>query len=391
MKFQLIVIYLLAVILLSSALPPIYTKTGSAFISYSTIILTVLLIVCRFKVVYKNHTLPLLLLISTLFFSSFLLYPQKIGFLFGTIAPFVLFASIKDSDYSYFKPLMFLLISILFIDVLMSYYERITFSHIITYSHKENELMEEINSQVNDQKMFRSIALFGHPLSNSNIIAFSAFAMCFVLPISRFYKLLLLTLSVFSILYCFASRGAAIVCAVLFVLGLLTEIGKMKLKHILLGGVIIYVVGQYLYLNIEELFPRFVDRGLEDDSSFVRIMTLQFYFSKSFGDLLGGGFENPYGEIGIINILGWYGLIFGSVIVIIEFYFWWRMTDGLKLFQKIIVFLSFVVIANMNNNMSYNEIPAMYSLSMIFIKQYWLIRYKKKENKLNKIHLCFTR
>ena len=110
-----------------------------------------------------------------------------------------------------------------------------------------------------------------------------------------------------------------------------------------------------------------------------RIWTLNFYLSLPFTDKLLGGVENPFGENGIIMILGEYGMIVGGIFVLSALIIWWKVLKGLPVIEKLVLYVGFVLLASMNNNLYYMMVPAMYMITVLFISRASLYRNLSKK------------
>lgn len=334
-----------------------------------------LLIAFRIKVIIsKSFFWALFAYFVSMLVGELFLVHHNLSWVILHTSPFLLFASLKDKEYKYYFPLMGGLIILFFIDISLALYERFFIVHLLEVDINYSEEIGIINDQLTSLVDFRAMSLFGHPLSNSNILLVASFAIYFSPVINKKLGLTFLVLAVFSILFAFASRGAAILGITLLLITLFVDIFKQNKFFIIVGFVAIGIVFYYIYLNIEEIAPRLLEKGTDDNSALYRIWTINYYFSKTFSELLKGGFENPYGENGIIMILGENGLILGGIIVITKTYLSWRVLKGMPNKQRIIVFLSYFVLANMNNNFFYVEIPSMYMLIALFISRCGLVR-----------------
>lgn len=335
----------------------------------------------RSRVILNNKLLiPVLVYLLALFLGAFVLFPKSVSYYFGFASPMLLSLSVKKEDYRYLKPLFVLIIAIFISDVLIAYYERFSMTHLFEVNAKVNklDLLSEIYDDVNDENHYRAMALFGHPLTNSNILMFLSFVVYFSKLVPPLCNKFLLFISLFSIFYAFQSRGAAIISVLLLVVVFWRDLMKQNFVMIILELFIVGIAILYILNNIEEIAPRFVEKGLEDESSYARFLTFQFFLSKSLEEMFFGGFENPFGENGIIMVLGEFGIIIGGMVILCELLIWWKILKGMPIMEKFVIYTGFVLLGCMNNNLYYSSVPAMYMIGVLFVYRYNVNNFKTK-------------
>ncbi|ADE82815.1 hypothetical protein PRMUPPPA20_09570 [Xylanibacter ruminicola] len=381
MNIGVVFIYLVTFSLMFYFTPVLYHVNASvlnAFMELSTIGLCIF----RTKEIFNNKILlPVFIYMFALFLGAFVLFPKSVSYYFGFASPMLLCLSIKNEDYRYLKPLFVLIVALLISNVLIAYYERFSMTHLFEVNAKVNkmDLLSEIYDDVNDENHYRAMALFGHPLTNSNILMFLSFAVYFSKIMPSILNKIFLFVSLLSIFYAFQSRGAAIISVLLLIIVFWRDLMKqnniLKVLELFIIGLIIF----YIFENIEEIAPRFIANGADDESSMYRIWTLNFYLSLPFTDKLLGGVENPFGENGIIMILGEYGMIVGGIFVLSALIIWWKVLKGLPVIEKLVLYVGFVLLASMNNNLYYMMVPAMYMITVLFISRASLYRNLSKK------------
>lgn len=370
---------MLAICLVLQNMPFVFSYIPHILVVRLVELCVFLLIAFRIKVIIsKSFFWALFAFFVSMLVGELFLIHHNLSWVILHTSPFVLFASLKDKEYKYFIPLMGGLIILFLIDISLAFYERFFIVHLLEVDINYSEEIGVINDQLTSLADFRAMSLFGHPLSSSNILLVASFAIYFSPVIKRQFGLLFLVLAVLSILYAFASRGAALLGVSLLFLTLCGDLIKKSKSFIIVGVVTIVIIVYYVYINIEDIAPRLVEKGTDNDGALYRLWTINYYFSKSFSELLKGGFENPYGENGIIMILGENGLILGGIIVLTKTYLSWRVLKGMPNKHRIIVFLSYFVLANMNNNFFYIDVPSMYMLIALFISRCGLLKQSSR-------------
>lgn len=286
------------------------------------------------------------------------------------ILPLLLYAATKKEEWAFYKPLGYILIAVFLLNCLMSYYERLSFSYILNYNapwvgklYKETASIGE--SYYQDILLFRPMALFGHPLTNVNLMSFMTFSVYFSNYFTKSIRFIFLMMGVLA-LVSFNSRGALIIFLVLLLILSISYLFDRKapiFPKILLCLFFTYFIG-WIINNFEIIGGRFVASTLDDDSSQVRLDAINYFFSLSFEELLLGGVKLKYGENGVLMLIEESGLIFGSLFVFLHIFFSWIILKYCNSIAKILIFSGFFIVSCSNNNLSN---PLVFSIYLLFI------------------------
>lgn len=210
---------------------------------------------------------------------------------------------------------------------------------------------------------FRSTALQNHPLQNSLCVSIlMAFILCSNIKIRK--KLSLFFFGYLAIL-CFNTRGSIVLWGVFFLVYLLFNLKKYK-GNSRLTFIFVAVVGIlamiYLILNYG-LADRLIKNGLLDESSAgQRLQLFEVFKYLSWNDWLFGISSAKqqsvldFVNVGIIEnpwivIAFSHGIIVLVVMIFLYFRLFKRLFKEYKLFDKLFICFTFLIIASTNNSL----------------------------------------
>lgn len=210
---------------------------------------------------------------------------------------------------------------------------------------------------------FRSTALQNHPLQNSLCVSIlMAFILCSNIKIKK--KLSLFFLGYLAIL-CFNTRGSIVLWGVFFIIYLLFNLKKYK-GNSRLTLIFVTVVGVlamiYLILNYG-LADRLIKNGLLDESSAgQRLQLFDVFNFLSWNDWLFGISSIKqqrvldFVNVGIIEnpwlvIAFSHGIIVLTMMIFLYFRLFKRLFKEYKLFDKLFICFTFLIIASTNNSL----------------------------------------
>lgn len=307
-----------------------------------------------------------------------MVFIQKLPF--GSLArwgiPIILLVSVDNYTIQKCKPIFYFLLLFFVINTCIAYYERITCTYLFEVDIYDEMMQGQVNIGENAQSSFRSFALLGHPLWNANIIAFMSVIIYFSDFLTSKVRIPLAFLG-YGSLYCFNARMAIIVSSMLAVYLFLKGYGKSRKKYfyIFWGIIVTFVV----FMNFDKFGGRLLDEeiGIDDNSSMVRILTIEEFLSVPFNDLLVGGYNYSYGENGLLQILMTFGLIIGGYKLYTEFILCYNGICFKERYKKWSIFISFLGIAISNNNLVMPRFIFFYAISILFILRYSQIQQNK--------------
>lgn len=210
---------------------------------------------------------------------------------------------------------------------------------------------------------FRSTALQNHPLQNSLCVSIlMAFILCSNIKIKK--KLSLFFLGYLAIL-CFNTRGSIVLWGVFFLVYLLFNLKKYK-GNSRLTLIFVTVVGVlamiYLILNYG-LADRLIKNGLLDESSAgQRLQLFDVFNFLSWNDWLFGISSIKqqrvldFVNVGIVEnpwlvIAFSHGIIVLTMMIFLYFRLFKRLFKEYKLFDKLFICFTFLIIASTNNSL----------------------------------------
>ena len=333
---------------------------------------TIFLLVYRFNIFIKKPYIGKIFLFFLLTIASFLLRNANVGLVFEWMAPLVLVGTIKRSEKIIFRKMGYIFIAVFVLNCLISIYERFTMSYLLNYNVSYlGSFTGELQSNglmFDNVLTFRPMALFGHPLTNANIMSMLIFTIYYSDFCNKLIRFSLASLGMFS-LFCFNSRGALMISCILFVpifidILVTKDIGMFGKLVI---GIVALAFSTIVIANIYVLGGRLFNADLSDDSSNVRIDAIKYFMSISLEDLLLGGNILKYQENGFLMILEELGLIFGSIFVYLHAFFSWKHITTPTKVGKLSIFISFFVVACTNSNLYYPILFALFMLTLISI------------------------
>jgi hypothetical protein len=224
---------------------------------------------------------------------------------------------------------------------------------------------------------FRSTGLYGHPLYNALMVSI---AMTFFLisSLKLKYKFMLWMMGFVAVL-CFNARAgivmnAAVLAVYLFHSVFINQNIKPSVKiQVVLIGLAVFVFGAFLLVN-GNFGGRLIQMGLFDDGSAqVRVDIWEVFKYYSIGDFFCG---MDHRQISMILYklelsatenfwLDWlfrFGIIFLIPLSILYCRFISKEMIGYPLFSKLLVLISFLMIASTNNSLSSNFMALFYFL-----------------------------
>ena len=239
------------------------------------------------------------------------------------------------------------------------------------YNQVIDEITEDKLMDKEDLVIFRSFALYGHPLQNALIVTT---IMTFILfsNMSMKSKLSLWLLGYIAIL-CFNSRSSIVGNSIIFILFLMRMASSHRERStnkISLLFFTILITASVIYLmNSKSFGGRLISMGLMDDSSAqTRIDTWNIFNNYKLTDFLYG---HNYMEISQIYIVSdifatenfwidWllrFGLFFIMSYILIHYYILKDFYRNYPLSVALITFISFIVLASTNNSLSVSWLP----------------------------------
>lgn len=259
-------------------------------------------------------------------------------------------------------------------ETLMAIYERISGHMVFGWS--------SINNMTNvvDIGDYRSTALYGHPLYNALMVST---AMTFILTskLRPAYKFLLWGIG-FGAILCFNTRGSIVANSlilglyVLYTILLNRRVNNSTKTSVMLAGAAVASIG-YIVLNTGYVGGRLLKMGLIDESSAqVRIDAMDFVMGRGLTSFLFGMNYHQYTDFLYVNRIPalenfWleylmrFGLIFLIGYVLFYFFFLKSEMKNYKLFDKLLICGSFILIASTNNSLSTSFIALLYFFILI--------------------------
>jgi hypothetical protein len=211
---------------------------------------------------------------------------------------------------------------------------------------------------------FRSTALLGHPLHNALCVSI---IMGFILttPLNNIKKLMFV-FSGFIALLCFNARGATLLWIFLIILFIIVQFfdktNKKTNKIFLLSLVFLALLLISILVTNYGLGDRLINDGIYDGSAqtrtnvfsafnYINNQDLWYGNAKNYTyvmNMLGaGGVENSY-----IVIIMRHGILLSVFIFILYYFFIAKKIKNHLLFNKIIIFISFILVGSMNNSLA---------------------------------------
>lgn len=260
------------------------------------------------------------------------------------------------------------------IETLMAIFERVSGKMVFGWASLSSM------SQFSNVMEYRSTALYGHPLYNALMVS-TAMTFFLTSALRPKYKFLLWGIG-FGALLCFNTRGSIVGNSL--ILGLYMfhtillnrRVSNSTKTSLLLAASAVAFFG-YLALTTGTVGGRLLTMGLFDESSAqVRVDAMDFIISKGFTTFLIGMSYKSYTNYLFANHIAalenfWleylmrFGLIFLIGYVLFYFLFLKREMRNYKLFDKLLISGTFILIASTNNSLSTSFIALLYFLILI--------------------------
>jgi len=297
--------------------------------------------------VYKNE-MKVFYAVLSIFVYAFLFGKDLylIGYINALLLPLVVYLSLNNSvNYKTYKTVLTIILVFFVALIIESYIERIFRFKLITI--KDDSI---IGTDLYNESQFRSNGLFGHPLSSAQfvLLIYTAFlAMKSVSSTKKIYVTFFVLIS----MMCFNARTATVLTGVAF---LCYYFDRFSMKKVFAGISMGVGFAILIYYGISEL--GIGTRMLEmfgDDSSKTRTTVFRVFDFFDLNDFLWGPdnsflsrtiktvgnkgdeiiIENP-----IVDYLFRIGLIMTIILVVTYITFFSKISKGLTMHQKIILF-----------------------------------------------------
>lgn len=365
-KITLIYINVIIIVLSIISISALWGIEPSLFSKLSVIAFLPLLVLYFREFTQTKYFKILMLYLCGLFVSLTLNKDVHLSLISTYFCPFFICSIIKGNELRFFRPLFYMFLLVFIINAVAAFIERYIGFWIVPVSWKNDVLLGQMITDDMDIVNFRAFAFFGHPLTNGNVMAFMSFIILYTKSISIKIRFLLFAIGMAS-LFCFNTRGAILVSAILLVpavINYLKSYPRYRIVSLLCFAVIAYI----LYNNFENFGGRLANSDINDSNSAVRLAAIDEFFSLSFSDLLSGGYSMKNGENGILMILAYYGLLVGSIKVFVEIYLSYKLikNDESKI-HKWVIMLSLIAVASTNNNLATVLVVPFYILFMTFV------------------------
>lgn len=344
----------------------------------STILLLITNIGTFTKTKYFGFALMYMIAISITFVMNSLVSMHSI---LRLMSPIVIFYTMQPKDLKYYGPIFWFLIVFFVLNCGIAIYEKMTMSYFLAIDPNDDIMQAQQGGMIYTygEEGFRAFSLIGHPLNNGNIMAYMTFIIYLTSFLNMKIRICLFCLGIAS-LFCFNTRGAILISALLLVPVIWDFIKKNKSNRFFIFLAVLIVV-YMLALNFNKFGGRLLTGSLDDDSSMVRVYSIKEFLSLSFEEFLLGGHLPKYGENGYIMVIEVYGAIIGLIKIIFEIFFSYKSVgvDSSKK-CKWIIMLSIIAVGSTNNNLFFAKVFPFYVLCIIFISHY--SKYLRHENPL---------
>ena len=271
-----------------------------------------------------------------------------------------------------FKWLMVFMLTFYVIETLMCFYERMTLSHVFSYSYRGQEDGFNVSMMNTEGNEYRATGLMAHPLFNANTISV---AMAFILcsdKIKMLFKLALLMLGLLGLYGC-NSRGVFLVWAVILVYRFVLY--NRKWWQVVIAVGILYLITPFIldWLLHSGLLGRMEGFDFSDNSTNTRLIAFAVFAAERWNlqDIVVGGRLITYYaseitlENGVLLDLCYWGWIIGPIKIVSEIYLTWRATHNFPSRARVIIMLAMWGVAFMNNNSSQTWLFQMFVLFCI--------------------------
>lgn len=370
-RIQILLIYVLSILFVLMKMRQPFIYIDSTIIGQLYSFFSILLIATQFHTLKRcKYHLLILGYSITLFVSLYFVQEKTLSTIFSWLTPVYIAALLQNYTRHNYSILSYLYIIVFMANACIAIYERLTLSLIMEPDMDEEILQAQMVSDEMDSSRFRAFALFGHPLTNANIMAFMSFIIYYSTLVNKKNRIIFTILGLLSLL-CFNARGAILVSIILLSILMFLEIRTIKQK-IMLSIIAIAFLGFFYFADISidlELWGgRLYTNEIMDDSAAARITTINEFFSIPFKDLIIGGNHLSIGENGYLMILAEYGLIIGGFKIFVEIFLSYKLLyKGLGRIPRIIIVSSLILIGSTNNNLCFPIVFPMYMLCITFV------------------------
>ena len=321
---------------------------------------------------FKFAILIILVTFSWYFVDKILAREGNMNVLFHSMALpamyYILYESL-DNNHNYKKQVRAIILFMFTFNAIMAIYERLT----MTLYYPYDLIRLGFDYALDEDMVFRSSALLGHPLTNALIMA-SIMAFILTSNIKDIMKYFLFLIGFFS-LFCFNARAAIAISALTFLLYTIRPIFQKKaswskrfFSFVLL--ISFAIVGFYLFKA--GFGGRFEERGelSEDGSALARIEVFSIISEYGISNFLWG---MPYKDVenialavlGMTHIENWFilstmivGLVITTIVVILFIPVYWHAVQPYDRYTSFLIFISTIVLASTNNSLA-TGIPAL--------------------------------
>lgn len=281
---------------------------------------------------------------------------------FFTIIPILFFIFFRIKVYNYSKMMRNSVLLFFILECLLSIYEFIYKVNIFPYDLIGDDL--NVAAEIINQGEFRSSSFLGHPLLNAVVVS-TILGFILISEMKILNKIFYFSLGLISIL-AFNARAAMLGFAFLslfFVLKTIREKGSKNPVSLILIILIVLIISIIPVMIYDYgLGARIVKSKIFDESAVSRIKVFESFTFLDYYDLIignsshyvlimnklkTGGVENSL----IVIILN-YGLILGSLIIYLFYYWVKRIISIFPKEKKIILIISFIMVGSTNNSLS---------------------------------------
>lgn len=285
----------------------------------------------KMKLIRRENNIAIILLLLgglIILFQIFVGQKELTNIIIFLVIPILFSIYLEEASINEILVLRKAIILLLIVEFLISFYERMTYSVVLT-----SEDAYGVMNGMGDQWSFRASALFGHPINNAMIISIiNIFILSSNMKIHL--KLFYFFIALIS-LFCFNERGSILV-TVITSIPFMIEIyrrGNMKTRNIYLCIFIpVLVLFVFFIMNSDfggRLFNHEISK--DDSSTMARMAALTFADYLDSNELLYGGSGN-YDRLlirmnmvgienGFVAIILLYGLIISIPLILFLFIF----------------------------------------------------------------------
>lgn len=236
--------------------------------------------------------------------------------------------------------------------------EKLGHFYLIDYTNADGMQATSLEAYEYDSENFRSRGLLLHPLYNANVISIF---MGYILISTKLKKPIQFILLLLGLLAIWACNSRACIAIWLLILLYRFFLYNMKIWHLLLGILSLYLIVPWLieFIQQSSILGRF-NLDFSDSSSETRLIAFILFYTYPwtvediiFG--LGDWIYYPLSEISLENgfLLNWayWGWIVGSIKSFTEIYVTYKCLPNYNLRDKLIIMAATWGIASANNNM----------------------------------------